>query len=763
MATPDEITLRAAYKAVDDAGLLVADLTKTQHRELADIVAEALYYGWTDARTAKKVEQVIGLNKRQQAAVRNHRALMVKQGKTSHQADVSATAYAKRLRQQRAKAVTGHERRTQLGEATRQQWAQDQHDGKLSPYAVRVFKTHKDERTCKVCAPMNGKRQSLTSTANVPPLHPGCRCTEVLLDEGVVKARHVRTIEGTKRFKLPIGAPIPEGKPKFKHRKASDVTGAKRLSPEVFAKHIDSRSLASGETDLTTNVTARSTYTIPMSQRSRTKALAQRDLRRRMRAQKNFADDMTGMAIADTDYFADNPITDLGRTGDEINRCAKDARDGKPLHENDRKMLLGVYAAHGGVDTEASVAIWVVETQADYEQAVDRMSKQFLFLRNIGFFDQEAEKNWGDLGIPSSKDHWPGQERFDGSENFDSIVAQYEHGELNADDATQRLGDLIFDLHNASRTAAAYITSWEGGNQRHGRYQPEKVPYEKLFRARNGINTNYVEAYGDWGDKIAYDVLPDDISDKQLVAEAYTAAFARSVVDQWADTTGDHRTRAYMTQIAVSEWSKKRFGVKAGNMEHHANKRAYLDAINAMDDTKQKGYSQLLDAMYDETQAEFKARKIDAVKLHRGMKFDQAPDWIPNPPRWDQAVDIEVAKLTAEHPDATPQALQAQAIANVGDHAQYTVDHNMSAVVDGEIDFNAATSWAAEFDTAERFATGGYNEVGITFTADVPVENILSLSTTGLGALHENEVAVIGYTMDRVKITATTTFSGMHS
>lgn len=208
MPRPTDVQLRAAYRALDEAGVLIADLTRDDRAAVQDIVAEALYNGWTPSRAAARINQVIGLNKRQQAAVRAHRDARLKAGDTPFKADRSATAYANRMRRARSNLIAQHEMDTMANEAQRQEWAQQQHDGALSRFAVMVFRTHKDERTCPVCAPLNGRRFSLRDTKSVPPLHPNCRCRVELLDEGVVKARTVRTEAGVRRYKLPKGSPI---------------------------------------------------------------------------------------------------------------------------------------------------------------------------------------------------------------------------------------------------------------------------------------------------------------------------------------------------------------------------------------------------------------------------------------------------------------------------------------------------------------------------------------------------------------------------
>jgi hypothetical protein len=67
-------------------------------------------------------------------------------------------------------------------------WLQDK--GQLSPAAEKVWLTARDERTCKVCAPMHNVRVLLSERFTlpngtkiyVPGVHPNCRCETRLLD-----------------------------------------------------------------------------------------------------------------------------------------------------------------------------------------------------------------------------------------------------------------------------------------------------------------------------------------------------------------------------------------------------------------------------------------------------------------------------------------------------------------------------------------------------------------------------------------------------
>lgn len=240
MASVLQINNDAAERALNHAGLDITGIDSTSLQAVQDAVHDALYEGWTDARLARTIRRVVGLSKRDAAAVAAFQAGLVARGATLKSATRQADAYAARLRKRRAEVIAHHEVRKALADAQRETWADEQAKGLLTPWAVRVFRVHKDERLCKVCRPLNGRRISLRADDPAPPLHPNCRCWEELKDEGVIKGdtrvtdevvrkelvakgvRRVATPAGSRHFDLPIGAPITN-KPKPKAVSFNDI------------------------------------------------------------------------------------------------------------------------------------------------------------------------------------------------------------------------------------------------------------------------------------------------------------------------------------------------------------------------------------------------------------------------------------------------------------------------------------------------------------------------------------------------------------
>lgn len=186
MAT--DLETAASASALKEAGLLISGLSAKDRKAVQQVISDSLFNGWSSTKTATRIKQVVGLSPRQLTAVTNYRAGQIAAGLTPKQADASATRYAERLRKARAALIADYEVRKATADAKRAEWAAQQKAGTVSNRAVRVFKVHKDERTCPACRGLNGRRHSLGNAVNAPPLHPNCRCTEELVDEGIVKS-----------------------------------------------------------------------------------------------------------------------------------------------------------------------------------------------------------------------------------------------------------------------------------------------------------------------------------------------------------------------------------------------------------------------------------------------------------------------------------------------------------------------------------------------------------------------------------------------
>lgn len=175
-------------------------------------------------------------------------------GYTSRALDKAATSTPLRLKQRaldyigtsvrrRSKLFATQEEHNISQQAIQVAWMWMQDKGSLTPAAEKVWITARDERTCKVCAPMHNVRVLLTERFTlpnqtkiyVPGVHPNCRCTVKLLD-------HPWKVETSKRLR-PISKADWDAK---EHPRGGDPENPGRFSakartsqPKPMAEAVD--------------------------------------------------------------------------------------------------------------------------------------------------------------------------------------------------------------------------------------------------------------------------------------------------------------------------------------------------------------------------------------------------------------------------------------------------------------------------------------------------------------------------------------------
>ena len=178
----DEILTEVISEIV---GELVVGLNSDTKALIKRLTKSAIEEEWSQDELAKRISRMVGLDPRRAIAVENYRKKLISDGTPKGRARQRSERYAKNLQRQRAQVVAGNEVARAVAEAKRRTWAQARESGQISRYAVRIWNTAKDEMTCKVCRPMNGKRASVgrkykSGVPDGPPAHPSCRCTETL-------------------------------------------------------------------------------------------------------------------------------------------------------------------------------------------------------------------------------------------------------------------------------------------------------------------------------------------------------------------------------------------------------------------------------------------------------------------------------------------------------------------------------------------------------------------------------------------------------
>lgn len=149
------------------------------------LTARAYEQGWDKNVLGERIRMVVGLDVRRLNAVENFRQSLVDSGVPKGLARQRSKALASRLRADRANVIARTELAQLVGEAKRLAWERAKDEGRFDQYAVRIWHTHRDERLCPVCRPMNGKRAAVgkpykSGVKAGPPAHPNCRCWETL-------------------------------------------------------------------------------------------------------------------------------------------------------------------------------------------------------------------------------------------------------------------------------------------------------------------------------------------------------------------------------------------------------------------------------------------------------------------------------------------------------------------------------------------------------------------------------------------------------
>lgn len=207
-----------------------------------------------------------------------------------------------------------------------------------------------------------------------------------------------------------------------------------------------------------------------------------------------------------------------------------------------------------------------------------------------------------------------------------------------------------------------------------------------------------------------YDTVPVD---DPRVRAARRELVINAMVSQWASTSNDSSAES----LAMQEIAAEHFGVTDTanwDLEYASGSgsgalRAEIDQIKA---DRGEAITAFLQAQYDLTQRRYAAAGITTVDVYRGMGWagfpnkssgDKAPDW---------------------------------------------------AQVDGDanIPLRPLSSWTLDRDTADEFGRnsgqGSSKQVNVVVGTTVPVERILATPRTGVGALNEWEVVVLGGPLD---------------
>ena len=183
----DDGTISKAYKrrhkalalprALHGAGQMIAGIDSEKRSVVQLMLARAISESWTQPELVKRLKEVIPLTAKQAMAVQTRRTALTKQGVPPQRIDGVINRLSSRMARNRATIIAQHEKKTVMGLAQRDLWAEEQATGKLDPAAK--WKSVAKVGCCPICKNEDGTLHPMTDAMG-PPWHPNCRCTAIL-------------------------------------------------------------------------------------------------------------------------------------------------------------------------------------------------------------------------------------------------------------------------------------------------------------------------------------------------------------------------------------------------------------------------------------------------------------------------------------------------------------------------------------------------------------------------------------------------------
>lgn len=207
----DYLDPRALQWANQRAGAFVSTLLEDQRNSLRQIISQGVADQLTVDQIAVNVRDVIGLHENWAEAVPKARARefakLVAQGMSSQvaaqRAEVFAGRYRDRLVRARAKTIARTEIMTAQNQGRWLSWAQMSEQGYIPKNAKKEWIAAPGfgpaPKLCEVCAQLDGKKapwdQAFPGTdVMMPPLHPNCRCTAVIVPFDMEEVQQVISV-----------------------------------------------------------------------------------------------------------------------------------------------------------------------------------------------------------------------------------------------------------------------------------------------------------------------------------------------------------------------------------------------------------------------------------------------------------------------------------------------------------------------------------------------------------------------------------------
>lgn len=188
------------------AASLIVEVGLETRAAIRELIANAIAQGIAPREAARQVYELVGLNSQQATAVQNlARELMEAEpgslvtraggkfkvriparGASLEFIRARVAKYAERMHRLRALNIARTETLAAANEGQRQLWLQARAAGLLDAALEKVWIATNDERTCPICAALDGEQVGLddafSAGVQAPPAHTDCRCAHGLAE-----------------------------------------------------------------------------------------------------------------------------------------------------------------------------------------------------------------------------------------------------------------------------------------------------------------------------------------------------------------------------------------------------------------------------------------------------------------------------------------------------------------------------------------------------------------------------------------------------
>lgn len=185
MTVPEAI----AY-AESNVGNLIVEIDESTRRAIRDLIARALRQGGAPRDLARTIRTMVGLHSRWAQAVMNYRFRLERQGLPTSSVERATARYYQKLLKARAMNIARTEVLRAQNAGRYQAWLNAESAGLLPKTAQKRWYAAASAE--EVCAATDGQTVGLHDefsnafgSFEMPPAHPGCRCTAVIVADSV--------------------------------------------------------------------------------------------------------------------------------------------------------------------------------------------------------------------------------------------------------------------------------------------------------------------------------------------------------------------------------------------------------------------------------------------------------------------------------------------------------------------------------------------------------------------------------------------------